>query len=85
MSYELRCHDCGKPLDAKRQNDGKGGYFILVTCWNPDCLLRMVTRSLSTYSSITDSDWEAYRELNRTHPSRTPFTGHNHKVSGHSA
>ena len=45
--------------------DGKGGFYIIVTCWNPQCLLRTVTRSLSTYASLTDSDWEDYREMNR--------------------
>lgn len=64
-SHECRCHDCGKPLDAQRQADGKGGSYIIVTCWNPICPLRTVTRSLSTYASLTDSDWEAYREMNR--------------------
>ena len=62
---ECRCHDCRKPLDAQLQADGKGGFYIIVTCWNPQCLLRTVTRSLSTYASLTDSDWEDYREMNR--------------------
>lgn len=65
-SEECFCHDCGMPLDVQWQADGKGGSFIIVTCWNSHCLLRTVTRSLSTYSSLTDSDWEAYREMNRT-------------------
>ncbi len=64
-SQECRCHDCGMHLDAQRQADGKGGSYIIVTCWNPQCLLRAVTRSLTTYSSLTDSDWEVYREMNR--------------------
>jgi len=64
---ECFCHDCGMPLDARCQSDGKGGSHIIVTCWNPQCLLRTVTRSLTTYSSLTDSDWEAYREMNRAH------------------
>ena len=65
LSQECLCHDCGMPLDARGQSDGKGGSYVIVTCWNPQCLLRTVTRSLETYSSLTDSDWEAYREMNR--------------------
>jgi hypothetical protein len=60
------CRDCGMPLDTQRQADGKGGFYIIVTCWNPRCLLRTVTRSLTTYSSLTDSELEAYREMNRS-------------------
>jgi len=59
------CHDCGQPLDARLQADGKGGYYVIVTCWNPDCLLRTFTRSLSSYATLTDTDWEAYRAMNR--------------------
>jgi hypothetical protein len=66
FSHEHICHDCGMPLDVQHQSDGKGGSYIIVTCWNPQCLLRTVTRSLTTYSTLTDSDWEAYREMNRT-------------------
>jgi len=62
---ECRCRDCGQPLDCQYQADGKGGFYWLVTCWNPSCLLRTVTRSLATYSKLTDSDLEAYREMNR--------------------
>ena len=65
-SQKYLCHDCGKPLDVQRQVDGKGGSYIIVTCWNPQCLLRTVTRSLTTYSNLTDSDWEPYREMNRS-------------------
>ena len=66
ISQDCVCHDCGKPLDTKRQADGKGGYYVIVTCWNPQCLLRTVTRSLATYASLTDSELEAYREMNRS-------------------
>ena len=59
------CRDCGMPLDVQRQADGKGGSYVIVTCWNPQCLLRTVTRSLTTYSNLTDSELEAYREMNR--------------------
>ena len=65
LQQECLCHDCGKPLDAQRQADGKGGYYIIVTCWNPECLLRTFTRSLNSYVRVTDSEWEAYREMNR--------------------
>ena len=65
ISQECLCHDCGKPMDAQRQADGKGGSYIIVTCWNPQCLLRTVTRSLTTYFSLTESDLEAYRDMNR--------------------
>ena len=65
VSQKCQCHDCGMPLDAQLQDDGKGDYNIIVTCWNPQCLLRTVTRSLTTYTNLTDSDWEAYREMNR--------------------
>lgn len=68
LLQECLCYDCGKPLDARRQDDGKGGYYIIVTCWNPQCLLRTFTRSLTSYASLTDTDWEAYREMNRERP-----------------
>jgi len=67
LQQDCRCHDCGKTMDAQRQMDGKGGFYIIVTCWNPDCLLRTVTRSLTTYSNLTDNEWEAYRDMNRLH------------------
>jgi hypothetical protein len=66
LPQDCICHDCGKPLDAQRQADGKGSFYIIVTCWNPECLLRTFTRSLLSYSTLTDTDWEAYREMNRT-------------------
>jgi hypothetical protein len=53
------------PMDVQRQADGKGGSYVIVTCWNPQCLLRTVTRSLTTYSKLTESELEAYREMNR--------------------
>ena len=59
------CHDCGKPLDVQHQADGDGGSYMIVTCWNPQCLLRTVTRSLNTYINLTDVEWEAYRDMNR--------------------
>jgi len=65
-SQVFLCHDCRKPLDARRQDDGKGGSYIIVTCWNPHCLLRTFTRSLASYSSLTESEWESYREVNRS-------------------
>jgi hypothetical protein len=65
LQEECLCHDCGKPLDARPQADGKGGYYLIVTCWNPHCLLRTFTRSLTSYTKLTDTDWEAYREMNR--------------------
>jgi len=66
LSQDCLCHDCGKPLDAQRQADGKGGHYIIVTCWNPQCLLRTFTRSLSNYSMLTDSELESFREMNRS-------------------
>ncbi len=59
------CHDCGQPLDCQCQQDGRGGSYLLVTCWNPDCMLRTVTRSLDTYTLMQESDFAAYREMNR--------------------
>ena len=60
------CHDCGQPMDTQPQADGKGSSYLLVTCWNPDCGLRTVTRSLESYGLLTESDLESYREMNRT-------------------
>lgn len=74
-SHEYICHDCGMPLDAQHQSDGKGGSYVIVTCWNPQCLLRTVTRSVATYSTLTDSDWEAYREMNRSVASNPSWYG----------
>lgn len=65
LQQDCVCHDCGKPLDAQRQADGKGGYYVIVTCWNPQCLLRTFTRSLSNYATLTESDFESFREMNR--------------------
>ena len=65
LPQDCLCHDCGKPLDTQHQDDGKGGSYIIVTCWNPTCLLRAVTRSLMTYRTLTDIEWESYREMNR--------------------
>lgn len=59
------CRDCGKPLDCRSQADGKGSSYLIVTCWNPACLLRTVTRSLATYYKLTETELEAYREMNR--------------------
>jgi len=59
------CHDCGQPLDTQPQADGKGGSYLLVTCWNPDCMLRSVTRSLESYLLLTEAELTAYREMNR--------------------
>ena len=61
------CHDCGQPLDAQRQADGNGGFYVIVTCRNAHCLLRSVTRSLTTYLCLTDDELELYRDLNRIH------------------
>jgi len=65
LQQDCLCHDCRQPLDARLQADAKGGYYTIVTCWNPHCLLRTFTRSLSSYTTLTDTDWEAYREMNR--------------------
>ncbi len=65
LAEDYLCHDCGNPLDAQLQDDGKDGYYIIVTCWNPHCLLRTFTRSLVSYTNLTDTDLEAFREMNR--------------------
>jgi len=65
LQQECLCHDCGKSLDARRQADGKGGYYIIVTCWNSECLLRTFTRSLNSYTALTESELESFREMNR--------------------
>ncbi len=75
FSHEHVCRDCKMPLDTQCQADGNGGTFIIVTCWNPQCLLRAVTRSLNTYSTLSDSDWEAYREMNRTLAAKPEWYG----------
>lgn len=59
------CRDCGKPLDVQTQADGKGGSYQIVTCWEKSCELRTVTRSLASYTLLTESELEAYREMNR--------------------
>jgi len=65
LQQECLCHDCGKPLDVRHQADGKGGCYMIVTCWNPQCLLRTFTRSLNSYVTLTESDFESFREMNR--------------------
>lgn len=62
---ECTCRECGQVLDAQSQADGRGGSFLLVTCWNPDCGLRTVTRSLESYGLLTEAELESYREMNR--------------------
>jgi len=52
-------------MDVQRQADGRGGSYLIVTCWNPDCDLRTVTRSLTTYVRLTEAELEAYRQTNR--------------------
>lgn len=59
------CRDCGMPLDCQSQDNGKGGFITLMTCWNPACLLRTVTRTPATYYKLTETELEAYREMNR--------------------
>lgn len=59
------CHDCKQPMDVQPQADGRGGYYLLVTCWNRNCLLFSVTRSLVSYSNLTECDFESYRQMNR--------------------
>lgn len=62
---ECTCRDCGQPLDQQPQADGKGGRYVLVTCWNPDCGLRTVTRSLASYGLLTEAELETYRLMNK--------------------
>lgn len=59
------CKDCGQLLDSQLQADGKGDFYIIVTCFNPQCELRHVTRSLEGYKQLTPEELEAYREMNR--------------------
>lgn len=62
---ECKCVDCGQPMDVKPQADGKGGYYLLVTCWNRKCLLQGVTRSFVSYKNLTVEELESYRVMNR--------------------
>lgn len=59
------CRDCGQPLDTCQQADGRGSHYLLVTCWNPECLLQTVTRSLDTYMLLSETELAAYRDMNR--------------------
>ena len=61
----ILCRDCGQPLDAQCQADGKGSTFIIVTCWQKDCGMYSVTRSLESYLLLTESELADYREMNR--------------------
>lgn len=60
------CKDCGNLLDAQLQADGAGDFFIIVTCFNPQCELRYVTRSLESYKQLTEQELESYKVMNRT-------------------
>jgi len=59
------CKDCQHELTAIQQERWSGGYFTLLTCWNPDCLLRGVTLSPDEYNRLNDTEWEQYRMVNR--------------------
>ena len=59
------CRDCQHELSAIKQERWSGGYFTLLTCWNPDCLLRGVTLSPDEYNRLSDAELERYRTVNR--------------------
>jgi hypothetical protein len=60
-----KCLECQQEMDAQQQADGKGGSYTIITCWNPDCGMRTVTRSLASYSRLTADEIASYREMNR--------------------
>lgn len=64
-SFEHACRECSHPMDMIQQENSKGGFIALITCWNPDCLLKTVTLSIDQYAKLTECQIEAYREMNR--------------------
>lgn len=59
------CKDCGKPMEVAQQALMRG-FVTIVTCWTPGCLLATVTLSTEQYKSLSEIQFEAYREMNRT-------------------
>ena len=64
---EPLCRDCGTALPVGNQSDGKGGQYAIVTCFNPACDLRHVTRELTNYLALSADELEAYRAMNRSY------------------
>lgn len=60
-----QCHDCHKELSLIQQQKWNGGTINLVTCWNPLCLLNSVTLTVEQYYSLSDAQFEDYRQINR--------------------
>lgn len=61
---QLHCRDCGQTMTVIQQPTHDGGYISLVTCWQQSCLLYGVTLSVDQYTSLTEEQLEAYREMN---------------------
>jgi len=59
------CRDCGQPMHIIQHEKPDATYFILVTCWQPSCLLRGFTLSLDRYKSSDQTQLEVYRDMNR--------------------
>src|SRR5689334_18043841 len=62
------CRDCGQPLTVIQQETLDGGYYVQVTCWQPNCLLHGFTLSLDHYQNLRQSELEAYRQMNSIYP-----------------
>lgn len=52
-------------MDVIHQQAFSGGRIELVTCWESGCLLHGVTLSVGQYASLTESQLEDYRQMNR--------------------
>ena len=59
------CRDCGQPMHTFQQEDLDDTNSVLVTCWQPSCLLRGFTLSLDRYNSLDQAQLEIYRDMNR--------------------
>jgi len=64
-NVRVLCRDCGQPMHIIQQQELDGTYFVLVTCWQPTCLLRGFTLSLDRYQSLDRNQLEVYRDMNR--------------------
>lgn len=59
------CRDCQIEMDVIQQPKYAGGHITLVTCKNPQCLLKDVTLSFDQYINTPADRLEDYRAINR--------------------
>ena len=65
VNMTVFCRDCGQPMHIIQQEELDASHFILVTCWQPSCMLRGFTLSLDRYKNLDQTQLEIYRDMNR--------------------